>query len=33
MSVPIQRLAADLARRRGRTPGVLLRSQKVTDRE
>jgi glucosamine--fructose-6-phosphate aminotransferase (isomerizing) len=33
MSVPIQRLAADLARRRGRVPGVLLRSQKVTDIE
>ena len=33
MSVPIQRLAANLARGRGRTPGVLLRSQKVTDRE
>lgn len=33
MSVPIQRLAAGLARARGRTPGVLLRSQKVTDRE
>ena len=33
MSVPIQRLAAVLARERGRVPGVLLRSQKVTDRE
>jgi glucosamine--fructose-6-phosphate aminotransferase (isomerizing) len=33
MSVPIQRLAARLARDRGREPGVLLRSQKVTDRE
>jgi glutamine---fructose-6-phosphate transaminase (isomerizing) len=33
MSVPIQRLAAILARERGRVPGVLLRSQKVTDRE
>jgi fructoselysine-6-P-deglycase FrlB-like protein len=33
MSVPIQRLAARLARGRGREPGVLLRSQKVTDRE
>ncbi len=33
MSVPIQRLAAGLARGRGRTPGILLRSQKVTDRE
>ncbi len=32
-SVPIQRLAAALARERGRVPGVLLRSQKVTDRE
>lgn len=33
MSVPIQRLAAAMARARGRVPGVLLRSQKVTDRE
>ena len=33
MSVPIQRLAADLARRRGRVPGELLRSRKVTDIE
>ncbi len=33
MSVPIQRLAATLARGRGRVPGLLLRSQKVTDRE
>jgi glutamine---fructose-6-phosphate transaminase (isomerizing) len=33
MSVPIQRLAAAMARARGREPGVLLRSQKVTDRE
>lgn len=33
MSVPIQRLAASLARGRGRVPGILVRSQKVTDRE
>lgn len=33
MSVPIQRLAADLAHRRGRVPGELLRSRKVTDIE
>jgi glucosamine--fructose-6-phosphate aminotransferase (isomerizing) len=33
MSVPIQRLAAAMARARGRVPGVLLVSQKVTDRE
>jgi glucosamine--fructose-6-phosphate aminotransferase (isomerizing) len=33
MSVPIQRLAADLARRHGRVPGQLLRSRKVTDIE
>jgi glucosamine--fructose-6-phosphate aminotransferase (isomerizing) len=33
MSVPIQRLAAGLARRRGRVPGELVRSRKVTDIE
>ena len=33
MSVPIQRLAAAMARARGRVPGALVRSQKVTDRE
>lgn len=33
MSVPIQRLAAALARARGRVPGELLRSRKVTDTE
>lgn len=33
MSVPMQRFAAAMARGRGRVPGVLLRSQKVTDRE
>lgn len=33
MSVPIQRLAAALATRQGRTPGELLRSRKVTDTE
>lgn len=33
LGVPLQRLAACLARTRGREPGVLLRSLKVTDRE
>ncbi len=33
MSVPVQRLAAALARQRGRVPGVLLRSSKVTETE
>jgi len=33
LGVPLQRLAANLARMRGREPGVLLRSRKVTDRE
>lgn len=33
MSVPLQRLAAAMARARGRVPGLLLVSQKVTDRE
>jgi glucosamine--fructose-6-phosphate aminotransferase (isomerizing) len=32
-SVPIQRLAAALARQRGRVPGILLRSSKVTETE
>lgn len=33
LSVPLQRLAAGLATRRGRVPGELLRSRKVTDVE
>ncbi|MCY7418551.1 MAG: SIS domain-containing protein [Chloroflexi bacterium] len=33
LGVPLQRLAAHLARMRGREPGALLRSRKVTDRE
>jgi fructoselysine-6-P-deglycase FrlB-like protein len=33
LSVPIQRLAAALARQRGRVPGILLRSTKVTETE
>lgn len=33
LSVPLQWLAAELATRRGRQPGVLLRSRKVTDIE